>query len=226
MTARLQAMAQDPANKGAQKYKEGFGKVVIHENSLQEPYKWKKPKVVFVNSMSDLFHEDVPGEFIQAVFDVMASNPQHTFQVLTKRSKDMMYMDYCQQLQRSPNIQMGVSVENEDALERVQHLKQTKFLTKFLSCEPLLGPLPNLDLEGIDWVIVGGESGPNARPMDPEWVREIRDKCEAAQVPFFFKQWGGKNKKAAGRLLDGREYNQFPLGEFRLAGDSIPTNTH
>lgn len=168
----------------------------------------EKAKVVFVNSMSDLFHPDVPLTFIKKVFKVMRDNPQHVFQVLTKRSERL--LELSSQLKWTHNIWMGVSVEDERVMKRIDDLSQTKARVKFLSCEPLIGPLPNLSLEGIDWVIVGGESGHKPRPMDVNWVLDIQEQCENAQVAFFFKQWGGRNKKAAGRILNGRTYDEMP----------------
>ena len=171
---------------------------------MKIPYGWKSPKIVFVNSMSDLFHKDIKLAFIQRVFKVMNDNPQHVFQVLTKRA-DILY-DFNKKL----NIWMGVSIENENELWRVDYLEKTKAKTKFLSLEPLLGPLTKLKLNKIDWVIVGGESGRRPRPMKSEWVYEIFEKCEKANVKFFFKQWGGTNKKKTGRLLNGRTYDDMP----------------
>jgi len=201
MTRRLKAMGQE-------KYKDGFKIVKIHPETLLIPYTWKAPKIVFVNSMSDLFHKDVPLEFIKQVFHVMNDNPQHVFQVLTKRA-DRLFEIY-KQLKWTHNIWMGVSVEDERVIERIDFLRKTKAKVKFLSLEPLLGPLAKLNLEKIDWVIVGGESGHKPRPMLPDWVLDIQDQCENAGVAFFFKQWGGKNKKAAGRLLNGQTYNEMP----------------
>lgn len=192
---------------GLDKYKDGF-RLAIHEGALLLPYTWKKRKVVFVNSMSDLFHKDVPLSFIKKVFKVMNENPQHTFQVLTKRSGRLLQLD--KELTWSHNIWMGVSVENELVTDRIDCLRQTGASTKFLSCEPLIGPLPDMNLNGIDWVIVGGESGRKARPMDGSWVLDIMDQCKRAHVAFFFKQWGGTNKKKAGRLLNGRTYDEMP----------------
>jgi protein gp37 len=202
LTLRLKAM-------GVEKYDQGF-QIRTHEKELETPYTWKKPKVVFVNSMSDLFHKGIPIEFIQKVFRVMKDNPQHVFQILTKRPEILQYYDSQGLLDWGPNIWMGVSVEDEKVLNRVDLLRRTGAKVKFLSCEPLIGPLTDLTLHDIDWVIVGGESGPTPRPMNPEWVREIRDKCHLANVPFFFKQWGGTNKKKAGRELDGRLWNEMP----------------
>ena len=200
MSKRLQAM-------GMEKYRRGF-EVVVHDSVLQEPLKWKNPTLVFVNSMSDLFHKAVPTEFVQSVFGVMNQASQHTFQVLTKRPGRVKQIDA--RLDWAPNIWLGTSIESEKWLDRLERLKSTGARTKFLSLEPLLGPLPDLDLAGIDWVIVGGESGPGARPMDAEWVREIRDNCVDSNVPFFFKQWGGVFKKRTGRTLDGRTWDEMP----------------
>lgn len=202
MARRLQAM-------GLEKYAQGF-ELAIHEDELNTPYTWKKPKVVFVNSMSDLFHKDVPIGFIQRVFRVMNENPQHVFQVLTKRADLLRYYDSEGRLNWSHNIWMGVSVENNKVVDRIDLLRETKARVKFLSCEPLIGPLPNLNLTGIDWVIVGGESGRKPRPMKPEWVAEIKDQCIEAGVPFFFKQWGGASKKKTGRELEGRTWDEMP----------------
>ena len=202
MTKRLKAM-------GLEKYDQGF-KIRTHEHELETPYKWKKPRVVFVNSMSDLFHKDVPIEFIQKVFRVMKDNPQHVFQVLTKRADVLRYYDSEGWLDWSHNIWMGVSVENEKVTNRIDLLRQTNARVKFLSCEPLIAPLPNMNLKGMDWVIVGGESGRKPRPMNEEWVTDIKDQCQKADVAFFFKQWGGTNKKKMGRELDGRTWDEVP----------------
>jgi protein gp37 len=196
---------------GVAKYGEGFNKVVTHNDVLKEPYTWKKPKIVFVNSMSDLFHKDVPDEFIFKVFAVMKDNPQHVFQVLTKRSERLLSMH--KELSWAHNIWMGVSVENRKVLNRIGHLSKTKARVKFLSCEPLLSSLGKLKLKKIDWVIVGGESGPGARPMEADWVLEIQEQCEEYKVPFFFKQWGGTRKKKTGRELNGRTYDEMPTFE-------------
>jgi len=204
MAKRLHAM-------GIPKYENGF-RLTLHEDALSIPYTWKKQKIVFVNSMSDLFHRDVPLDFIQKVFKTMNENPQHTFQVLTKRADRLLTLD--PHLHWSHNIWMGVSVEDHRVLHRIDALRQTKAKTKFLSCEPLIGPLPGLRLEGIDWVIVGGESGHKARPMDSQWVVDIMDNCKENSVAFFFKQWGGVNKKKTGRLLNGQTYDEMP--EFRI----------
>lgn len=201
MTRRLKAMGQE-------KYKDGFKIVKEHPETLKIPYEWKSPKIVFVNSMSDLFHKDISVEFIKQVFQVMNENPQHVFQVLTKRAERLFELN--SQLKWTHNIWMGVSVENEKVVERIDLLRKTKAKIKFLSLEPLIGPLPNLKLKNIDWVIVGGESGHSPRIMEPDWVLDIQNQCEKADVAFFFKQWGGKNKKAAGRILNGRTYNEMP----------------
>ena len=179
-----------------------------HEHMLDHPLRWKQPQTIFVNSMSDLFHRDVREDFIRRVFDVMNLANWHRYQLLTKRSERLAELG--EQLPWSPHIWMGVSVEHEDYTYRIDHLRQTKAHVKFLSLEPLLGPLPSLNLSGIHWAIVGGESGPGARPIEADWVREIRDQCMSARVPFFFKQWGGTNKKKAGRLLDGQTWDEMP----------------
>lgn len=201
MALRLQAMGQS-------NYANGF-EVTLHEHMLTRPLEWKKPQTIFVNSMSDLFHKDVPLEFIQKVFAVMKKAYWHQFQVLTKRSERLSKLS--SQLEWMPNIWMGVSVESEKYTFRIDHLRHTQAMVKFLSLEPLLGPLPALDLTGINWVIVGGESGPGARPLKREWVTDIRDQCQQAEVPFFFKQWGGVRKKTRGRELDGRTYDEMPI---------------
>ncbi|MBI2283041.1 MAG: phage Gp37/Gp68 family protein [Bacteroidetes bacterium] len=200
MSKRLQAM-------GIDKYKDGF-ELRTHEDALAIPYSWKSSKVVFVNSMSDLFHKDVPLDFIQKVFKVMNGNPQHTFQVLTKRA-DILFK-YHKQLNWTHNIWMGVSVEDSRVTKRIDYLRKTGAKVKFLSCEPLIGPLSDINLTNIDWVIVGGESGRKPRPMDVDWVLDIQQQCEKAKVAFFFKQWGGVNKKKTGRELKGRTYDEMP----------------
>jgi protein gp37 len=210
MALRLRAMGQP-------NYVNGF-KLTIHEHMLELPLRWEKPRVIFVNSMSDLFHEDVPLEFIQEVFDVMRRASRHIFQVLTKRSRRLLELN--QQIDWPPNVWMGVSIENQDYLFRVENLRQTSAHLKFLSLEPLLGPLPNLDLDGISWVIVGGESGPGARPLKEEWVINIRDQCLAANIPFFFKQWGGLRKRRAGRVLRGRTWDEMP-GEIGMVSSQM-----
>lgn len=200
MSKRLQSM-------GTEKYRNGF-KLTLHEEVLAEPITWIKPQYIFVNSMSDLFHKDVPLDFILRIFDVMRRANWHQFQVLTKRAEHLLELD--SQVEWPDNVWMGVSVENSNYIHRIDFLRKTHAAIKFLSLEPLLGPLLNLNLTGIDWVIVGGESGPHARPINPEWVRDIRDQCLRAKVPFFFKQWGGTNKKKAGRLLDSRTWDELP----------------
>lgn len=193
---------------GVRKYADIFD-VTLHRDTLKLPLHWRRPRFVFVDSMSDLFHESVPEEFIQSVFSIMGQASQHRFQVLTKRSERLCYI--ASRLEWTPNVWMGVSVENHEFTYRIDHLRQTGARLKFLSLEPLLGAIPNLDLAEIDWVIVGGESGPGARPMNEEWVLEIRDRCVAAGVPFFFKQWGGPAKKRTGRVLGGRTWNEMPV---------------
>lgn len=187
------------------------GRVRLVHEALREPLGWRQPRVVFVNSMSDLFHEDVPDDFIAAVFETMARASHHTFQVLTKRADRLLAT--APQLPWPANVWMGVSVESADYVWRIARLRETGAAVKFLSLEPLLGPLPDLELRGIDWAIVGGESGPGARPMEAAWVREIRQQCVASRVAFFFKQWGGTQKKLAGRSLDGRTYDEMPITE-------------
>jgi len=209
LAKRLKAM-------GAEKYQTdgnpvtsgpGFG-VTTHPGVLEQPYRWRAPKLVFVNSMSDLFHAKVPTAFLREVFGVIADTPQHTYQLLTKRSTRALrvagYLDW------PSNLWLGVSVEDERALDRIDDLRATPAAVKFLSCEPLIGPLHDLDLAGIDWVIVGGESGKENRPMKPEWATDIRDACSTEGVPFFFKQWGGRTAKANGRQLDGRQWDEMP----------------
>lgn len=201
MALRLQAMGQPH-------YVGGF-KLSLHEDALELPLRWKKPQTIFVNSMSDLFHQDVPLDFIQRVLNVMHRAHWHQFQILTKRSARMAKLD--QHLDWPSNVWMGVSVETAAYKYRIDDLRATHAAVKFLSLEPLLGPLPQLDLANIDWAIVGGESGPGARPMEKDWVVEIRKQCERAHVPFFFKQWGGTNKKKAGRELEGRTWDEMPF---------------
>ena len=207
LAARLQAMGQP-------NYRNGF-ELTLHEHVLEKPLDWKKPQTIFVNSMSDLFHCDVPLDFIQRAFDVMCRAHWHRFQVLTKRAERL--LELSPQLHWTPNIWMGVSVETEAYVQRIAQLRETGAHVKFLSLEPLLGPLPGLDLAGIDWVIVGGESGPGARPIQEDWVIDLRDQCVAAQVPFFFKQWGGVNKKKNGRLLEDRTWDEMPALEDSVA---------
>lgn len=203
MAKRLQAM-------GVPKYNKGF-KLAVHDDALRVPYTWRGSKMVFVNSMSDLFHADVPLSFIKKVFSVMNDNPQHTFQILTKRAD--LLLQYNSELNWTSNIWMGVSIEDERVMSRVDSLVRTDARVKFLSCEPLIGPLPSLNLTDIDWVIVGGESGRKPRAMSIDWVLEIQEKCQNAGVAFFFKQWGGTNKKKAGRSLNGQIYSEMPILE-------------
>lgn len=192
---------------GMDKYKNGFT-LTCHKDELFIPYKWKKPRMIFVNSMSDLFHEDMPFEFIKKVFTVMNDCRHHVFQVLTKRADVLAH--YSSLLEWTPNIWMGVTVESNKYIERINYLRKTEAAVKFLSLEPLLSSIPDINLIGIDWVIAGGESGPDARPISKEWVREIRDNCLNKGVSFFFKQWGGFNKKANGKELDGQIWCQMP----------------
>lgn len=209
MNCYAERMAKRLRQMGAARYKNGFT-ITLHEDIMELPLKWKKPQMVFVNSMSDLFLENIPSHFIKKIFNVMHKAYWHTFQVLTKRAEGLAVLS--RELPWSPNIWMGVTVEKEDYTFRIDHLRKTDAHIKFLSIEPLLGPIPNLDLEGIDWVIVGGESGPGARPIKREWVLDIRNQCQRAGVPFFFKQWGGVNKKKAGRELEGRIWDEIPHG--------------
>ena len=207
MARRLRAM-------GAENYKNGF-RLTLQPRMLELPLTWAKPRLIFVNSMSDLFHDRVPVEYIQRVFDVMRKASWHTFQVLTKRSSRL--AELSPTFDWPSNVWMGVSVENQDYVSRIDDLRMTNAAVKFLSLEPLLGPLSNLNLANIQWVIVGGESGPGARTMDESWVTDIRDQCVSADVPFFFKQWGGFNKKRAGRVLEGRTWDELPANTSRIA---------
>jgi protein gp37 len=200
MSKRLKAMGQE-------KYQNGF-RLTLHEEVLNDPLTWKKPQLIFVNSMSDLFHKDVPVDFILRTFEVMQQAHWHTFQVLTKRAERLVELDPL--IEWPENVWMGVSIENQDYMSRIDCLRQTRARIKFLSLEPLLGPLKGMNLENIHWVIVGGESGPGARPAKREWITNIRDQCLQAKVPFFFKQWGGVQKKKAGRELDGRTWDELP----------------
>lgn len=200
MAFRLMSMGQP-------NYRNGFD-VTLHENVLPAPLKWKKSKMIFVNSMSDLFHEDIPESFIFKTFEIMRKAYWHTFQILTKRSERLLSLDT--KIDWPKNVWMGVTVENDKHLHRIDDLRKTNASIKFLSLEPLLSPLLNLELKKIDWVIVGGESGPMARPIEKWWVESIRDVCLISKVPFFFKQWGGVHKKKNGRSLEGRIWNQTP----------------
>lgn len=203
MAKRLLAMGQP-------NYANGF-KLTMHEHVLELPLKWKRPQTIFVNSMSDLFHKDVTDVFIKKVFDVMRRAPWHTFQILTKRPERL--AEFHGELPWGKNVWMGVSVENEDYKYRIDLLRKTGAQVKFISFEPLIGRIGRVNLRDIDWAIVGGESGPRARYMSPEWVADLRDQCLAQTVPFFFKQWGGVNKKKTGRLLDGRTWDEMPVVE-------------
>lgn len=211
MSARLKAMGQ-------RNYRNGF-KLTLHRHMLDTPLRWKKPQMIFVNSMSDLFQDKVPLTFIKNVFETMRASHWHQFQILTKRSQRL--AELSNQLDWADNIWMGVSVENEKYKFRIDDLRRTGAGMKFLSLEPLLGPLDNLDLSDIDWVIAGGESGPGARPIDKKWVRSIRDQCSVSNVPFFFKQWGGVNKKKAGRELDGQHYDEMPNREYTALESTV-----
>lgn len=209
LSRRLKAMGAskyqndgDPRTSGP-----GFG-VTVHPDALRAPHSWKQPRLVFVNSMSDLLHARVPLAFVKEVLQVIADTPQHTYQILTKRSARLRKV--ADQLDWPDNLWVGVSVENAEAMSRIEDLRKVPAAVRFLSCEPLLGPLDGIDLDRIDWVIAGGESGPRHRPMDSEWVTDLRDACSGAEVPFFFKQWGGRTPKVNGRMLDGRVYDEMP----------------
>lgn len=216
LAKRLKAMGADkyqndgdPRTSGP-----GFG-VTVHPRALSIPFSWRQPRLVFVNSMSDLFHARVPLDFVRQVFAVMAATPQHTYQVLTKRAARLSKV--ADQLDWPDNVWMGVSVENSEHLDRIDHLREVPATVRFLSCEPLLGPLDGINLGGIDWVIAGGESGSGHRPMDPEWVIDLRNACQAAKVPFFFKQWGGRTPKAGGRTLEGLVWDEMPARRLATA---------
>ncbi len=203
MAKRLEAMGQD-------RYANGF-KVTLQRDIVDLPLRWKKPRLVFVNSMSDLFHKDVPDDYIFDCFEVMNSASQHTFQILTKRPDRVVELK--NRLSWGPNIWIGTSIENSEFTWRSRLIARIPAAIRFLSVEPLLGPIPRLPLKNINWVIVGGESGPGARPLQAEWVRSIRDRCISFSVPFFFKQWGGTNKKRTGRELDGRFWDEMPVAK-------------
>ncbi|HEY1739349.1 MAG TPA: phage Gp37/Gp68 family protein [Acidimicrobiia bacterium] len=210
LAKRLKAMGVERYQNDGNRRTSGPGfRLTSHDDVLFVPYRWKRPRLVFVNSMSDLFHDDVPDEFIHSVFDVMRDTPRHTYQVLTKRSRRLVRLG--RELDWPSNVWMGVSVESARYRFRIDHLRQVPAAVRFISAEPLLGPLGPLDLTGISWVIAGGESGPNARPMELEWGRDVRDQCVAADVQFFFKQWGGRTPKAGGRELDGRTWDDMPM---------------
>lgn len=216
LAKRLKAMGQpkyqndgDPRTSGP-----GFG-VSLHPDTLSLPRTWATSRLIFVNSMSDLFHPRVPLTYIRSVFEVIAETPQHTYQVLTKRSKRLATL--AERLEWPGNLWMGVSVETDRYIFRIDHLRNTPAAVRFVSAEPLLGPLGDLDLHGMDWLIAGGESGPDARPMNLDWVTDLRDQCAVAGVPFFFKQWGGRTPKSGGRTLDGRTHDEMPLKVGELA---------
>lgn len=219
LAKRLKAMGSakyqtdgDPRTSGP-----GFG-VALHEDALMIPFRWREPRTVFVNSMSDLFHARIPSSFVQEVFRVMSATPMHTYQILTKRA--MRLARLASGLDWPPNVWIGVSVEDATQVDRIAHLRKVPAAVRFLSAEPLLGSLRDAEFNGLDWVIAGGESGVRARPMDPDWVREIRDACVASDIPFFFKQWGGRSAKAGGRTLDGNTWDQMPL---KAAGTALAT---
>jgi protein gp37 len=200
--------------------------IVLHPSRLEQPLRWGRPRMVFVNSMSDLFHELVPEEYVRRVFEVMAAAPRHTFQVLTKRPERM--REVVERLYAGaeplPNVWLGTSIENDRWVSRADAVRQSPAAVRFISAEPLLGPLPSLELAGIDWLIVGGESGPRHRPVDPEWVRDLRNRATAAGVAFFFKQWGGRTPKAGGRTLDGRVWSEMPVNRAAIQTRSGPTS--
>lgn len=214
MAARLQAMGH-PKYRGTTRKSGGrhvwTGRVNIDEFSLSAPLEWRRPKRIFVNSMSDLFHADVPDAFIEQVWKVMAECPQHHFQVLTKRPERMAKLFAAAKIPVLLNVWIGTSVESVDVADRVRHLAGIKGATLFVSFEPLIGKIDEIDLKGIHWAIVGGESGPRSRPMEQSWVERLYEICRRDDVAFFFKQWGGRNKKAAGRELHGRTYDEYPL---------------
>ncbi len=212
MAKRLHAM-------GSERYVNGF-RLTLHPDLVDAPKAWKRPRLVFVNSMSDLFHQSVPAEFIHRVFQTMQDCPQHTFQILTKRSQRL--RELSDELPWPSNVWMGVSVEDSRAVTRISDLLDVPAQVRFLSCEPLIGPLEKLPLMGVHWVIVGGESGPGARIMRPEWVESIHTQCRRESVPFFFKQWGGVRKDMTGRALHGRTYNEMPDSRLTDAGSLLP----
>lgn len=204
---RLAKRLKEMENK---RYLNGFD-VTLHEDLVELPLRWQQPRLVFVNSMSDLFHEKIPLEFIKRIFDTMERSPKHVFQILTKRSERL--REIAKELSWPPNVWMGVSIEDSRVLHRVDHLQQVPSHVRFLSCEPLIGPLDDLPLDDIHWVIVGGESGPKARPMKKEWVESILQQSREAGVAFFFKQWGGVRKNLTGRKLNGQTYNEIPVAK-------------
>lgn len=209
LAKRLKAMGSEKYQRDGDPRTSGPGfALTLHPDVLSLPESWRSPQLIFVNSMSDLFHPDVPFNYIESVVETMARTPQHTYQLLTKRSKRL--AEIADDIYWPPNCWVGVSIESDRYTFRAEHLRRCFSAVRFLSLEPLLGPLPSLDLTGIDWVIVGGESGPNARPIEADWVRHLRDQCQLYGVPFFFKQWGGRTPKAGGRELDGRTWDQMP----------------
>lgn len=210
LAKRLKAMGSERYQNDGDPRTSGPGfKLTMHDDVIDAPRRWKHPRLVFVNSMSDLFHEDVTEDFIKRVFAVMSETPQHTYQVLTKRTKRLKRI--APNLDWPPNVWMGASVESAAYRFRIEHLRGVPAAVRFVSAEPLLGPLGDVDLDGIDWVIAGGESGPRARPMDIAWGRDLRDQCVGQGVKFFFKQWGGRTPKAGGRELDGRTWDDMPI---------------
>jgi protein gp37 len=213
-------MAHRLYSMGQPRYRNGF-QLTLQPDLLEEPLGWKNSRMIFVNSMSDLFHEEIPIQYLKKVFDVMREAHWHIFQILTKRSERL--ASICNQLVWPDNVWMGVSIENQDYTYRIRHLRSVPAAIRFLSLEPLLGPIPRLPLSKINWVIVGGESGPKARQLDPAWVRKIRDDCTSARVPFFFKQWGGVRKSRNGRILEGRTWDEMPL--MLLSKSSLGDNT-
>ncbi len=216
LAKRLKAMGQEKYQNDGDLRTSGPGfRLTLHPETLDIPRSWTSPRTIFVNSMSDLFHKDVPVDYIQRIFQVIADTPQHQYQILTKRSKRL--AELSGQLQWPPNLWMGVSVETSKYRFRIDHLRTVDAAIRFISAEPLLGPLEELDLDGIHWLIAGGESGPKARPMDPAWAIDLRDQCDIAKVPFFFKQWGGRTPKARGRELEGQLYSASPTLKTALA---------
>jgi protein gp37 len=194
-------------------YEQGFD-LRLWQDRLEQPLKWKRPRLIFVNSMSDMFHERIPEEYVRQVFDVMGRASQHTFQILTKRHERL--AELAPTIPWHPNVWMGVSIENRRFVHRADYLRGVDAAVRFISAEPLLGPLEGLDLDGIDWLIAGGESGPKHRRCDPDWIRTLRDRCDAESVAFFFKQWGGRTSKSGGRILDGRTHDEWPVVRRRV----------
>lgn len=210
LAGRLKAMGQPRYQRdGGKTSGPGFG-VTLHPDKLEEPLRWRKPRMIFVNSMSDLFHEEIPDEFVCSIWKTMEAAPQHVYQILTKRPERMCSLLNSQAFVVLPSAWLGTSIENRRFAHRADRLRETPAAIRFISAEPLLGPLDGLDLTGIDWLIVGGESGPQHRPMQTEWVRDLRDRCQDQGVSFFFKQWGGRTPKSGGRELDGRIWNEYP----------------